>query len=378
MKNYNLSLILIIALLLSSCSTGKKALQRGNYSNAVFKSIERLRSNPDNKNAIATLKDAYPLAVKTLEVEIEEVLITNELNRFAVVAAKYQSLNDMAQGIRRSPAALKIIPNPKTYTSQLTGAKDKAAEEAYQNGQKLLENGSRLEARDAYYAFQTCLGFNPNYKDARRLLDVAKEKATLKVIVEQLPVSGRYKLSANFFYDKVLSYLNSSRSNEFVNFLSPKEAKVYSQIDHIMQMEFFDFQVGASKEQQKEKTYTSKDSVKVGSATIEGKKVDVFNRVKANLTTHKRELSSGGILNIRIVDAYSNKILDQKKFPGTFVWTTEWASFNGDERALTKEQLELCKRKPALAPAPQELFFEFTKPIFDQTKNYLRNFYRRY
>lgn len=378
MKNYKLSVIFILALIISSCSTGKKALQKGNYADAVFKSIERLRSNPDNKKAMIALKEAYPLALKTLEVEIEEILQTNEINRYGIVASKYQALNDMAQSIRRSPAALKIIPKPKTFIAQLTGAKDKAADEAYQNGVDFLNKGSRLEAREAFYAFQSCLNFNPNYKDARTLIDVAMEKATLKVVVEQLPVSGRYKLSADFFYDQVLSYLNSNKSNEFVSFLTTKEAKAFSEVDQIMQMEFFDFQVGASKESQKEKEFTSSDSVKVGSATIGGKKVDVFNKVTANLISYKREVSSGGILQVKVIDVYSNKILEQKKFPGTFVWTGEWAKFNGDERALTKEQLDLCKRRPADPPAPQELFYEFTKPIFYQTSSYLRNFYRKY
>ena len=128
MKLKIFSSILLTSLLLSSCYTGKKALQKGNYADAVFKSIERLRSNPDNKKSKAILSDAYPLAIQTLEIEIEEVLATNDLNKFGVISTKYQTLNDMAKEIRRSPAALRIIPNPKTYTVQLTAAKDKAAE----------------------------------------------------------------------------------------------------------------------------------------------------------------------------------------------------------------------------------------------------------
>lgn len=378
MKARLLPFVLLLAVLIGSCSTGKKALQKGNYADAVFKSIERLRSNPDSKNAISTLKNAYPLAVQILEIEIEELLGTNDANKYVFVAEKYQLLDNMAKDIRRSPAAMKIIPNPRTYTSQLTAAKNKAAEEAYQNGRNLMDKNTREESREAFYAFQTCLNYNPNYKDARRLLDIARERATLKVLVEQIPVPGRYKLSSGFFYDQILSYLNSSRSNEFISFMTPKEAKKYSNIDQFMQMEFFDFQVGASKENHKEKEYTSRDSVKVGSATIDGKKVDVYNKVKASLTTHKREVSSSGVLQIRIIDAYSNKILEQRKLPGSFVWKTEWASYNGDKRALSKVQLELCNRKPASAPAPQDLFLEFTKPIFDQTKSYLGNFYRKY
>ncbi len=378
MQRTRLYFILLLAILTVSCSTGKKALQKGDYADAIFKSIERLKSNPDSKNASETLRNGYPLAIQTLEIEIEEILASNSSNKYGEVALKYELLNDMGKNIRRTPAALKIIPNPKTYNSQLTASKDKAAEEAYQNGVNLLDKGSRLESKEAYFAFQSCLDFNPNYKDARKLLVRAKEDATLKVVVEQLPVSGRYKLSSDFFYDQVLSYLNSSRSNEFVNFMSAKEAKTHRVVDQFLQMEFFDFQVGASKEGQKEKEFTSKDSVKVGTTMINGKQVNVFNKVKATLTTYQRQVSSSGILQIKIIDAYSNKVLENKKFPGTFVWETEWANFNGDERALTTEQKDLCQRKPASAPAPQELFLEFTKPIYEQSRSYLRNYYSRF
>lgn len=378
-KSYRyLMLVALITALAFSCSTGKKALQKGNYSEAVFKSIERLRSNPDSKKATKALAEAYPLAVQTLEFEIEEILASNDVVKYGIATEKYKILNQMADEIRRSPAALKQFPNPKTYSSQLTATKEKAADEAYQNGRSLLEKGSMEEARNAYYAFKTCLEYNPNYKDARRLLDVAREQGTLKVVVEQLPVSGRYKLSADFFYDQILGSMNNSRQNEFINFMSPKEAENYPQVDQILQMEFFDFQVGATKESQKEKEVFSKDSVKVGTATVNGQKVDVRNRVSAKLTNYTREVSSGGVLQYKVIDAYTNKVLEQKKIPGSFVWVDEWASFNGDERALTKEQLELCKKKPSDPPSPQDLFMEFTRPIFEQTKNQLRNFYRKY
>jgi hypothetical protein len=89
-------------------------------------------------------------------------------------------------------------------------------------------------------------------------------------------------------------------------------------------------------------------------------------------------VSSSGTLQVKILDAYNKKILENKVFPGSFVWQTEWASYNGDQRALSKEQLDLCQKKPEAPPAPQDLFFEFTRPIFDQTRSFLRSYYRRF
>ena len=361
-----------------ACSTGKKALQKGDYANAVFKAVERLRGNPESKNARTTLKNAYPLAVTTLESEIENILISNEPTKYSIAAQKYELLNRMADEIRRSPAAIQLVPNPKTYTAQLTAAKDKAAEESYNNGVRLLKNGDRLQARDAFFAFQSCLQFNPKYKDARHLMLEAKEVATLKVLVEPISVPGRYKLNSDFFYNDILSYLNKDNSMEFVRLINSKEANQYREVDQILIMQFYDFQVGGTKDEQKEKEYTSRDSVKTGSATINGQRVDVYDKVKASLITNKRIVSSGGTLEVKILDGYTKKVLENRKFPGTFVWETQWASYNGDQRALTKEQIEMCKKKPASPPPPQDLFFEFTKPIYNQTSGFLRSYYRRF
>lgn len=379
MKTLKTFLLIATVAALAACSTGKKALQKGDYANAVLKSVERLRGNPVNKNAITTLKSAYPLAILTIESEIENILLSNDPKKYGYAADKYRVLNGLAEEIRRSPAALKIIPRPKTYTTQLTAAKDQAAEEAYNNGIRLLKDGSdRLQAREAYYAFQSCLEYNAKYKDARRLMLEAKDAATLIILVEPISVPGRYRLNSDFFYNDILSTLNNDRALEFVRLINNKEANQFREVDQILVMQFFDFQVGSTKDEEKEKEYTSRDSVKTGTATIGGRRVDVYDKVKATLSTHRRLVSSGGTLQVKVLDGYTKKVLENKVFPGSYVWETEWASYNGDKRALTTKQLELCNRKPAAPPPPQDLFFEFTRPIYNQTNSFLRNYYRRF
>ncbi len=376
MRNcYSIILLSLLAFTFS-CSSGKKALQKGNYPDAVFKSIERLRSNPDNKNARATLQNAYPLAINTLTTEIDEILTTNQTDKYAAVAERYQLLQNMASEIRRSPAALSIITSPRSFSTQLAAAKDKAAFEAYDRGMTLIQIGDREAALDAIVQFERVLSYDSSFKNAREMLEKATRMATIYVVIEPISVPSRYKVNANFFQSDLLDYMN--RQNRYVRFLSSREANRIENIDHVLEMEFFDFQIGATKDKSTEKEYTSRDSVKVGSAVINGRKVDVLNKVKATLTTHKRSVSSSGLLQVRIIDTYSKKVLTRRQLPGTFVWETEWASYNGDERALTAEQLRLCKQKPGSPPNAQDLFYEFTKPIFNQTKSYLRSFYRKY
>lgn len=370
------SVSLLILSIMSSCNSGKKALQQGNYADAVLSAVQRLRDNPDSKKSGETLDQAYPLAISTFKQEIEELLQSQDPFKYSGVADRYETMNRMADEIRHCPAALKIVSNPETFSSEIAGARQKAAPEAYDAGINLLQQGTRPAARDAYYQFLNADKYVPGYKDVKQKIVQAKLDATLKVVVEQVPVPGRYKLSSDFFYDQVYTLLNKTSRREFVEFYSPETAKQLPYVDEILRMEFDDFVVGSTYDKDSEKEFTSKDSVKTGSATINGQKVDVFDRVKAKLTTHRREVVSTGVLMVQIVEARTNKPKASQKFPGTFTWFSEWAGFNGDSRALTQQQLEMCKRKPVMPPPPQDLFLEFTKPIYEQLKGFLSNYYK--
>lgn len=364
------------ALLLFSCSTGKKALQKGNYADAVLQSVQRLRDNPDSKKSIETLDQSYPLAISTFNEEIDQLLRSQDPLKYSGITERYEKMNRMADEIRHCPAALKVIRNPESFGEQVAASRQKAAPEAYDTGISLLKQGTRPAARDAYYQFLNADRFVPGYLDVKQKIEQAKFDATLKVVVEQVPVPGRYKISSDFFFDQVYTLLDKTSKREFVEFYDPAAAKKLPYVDELLRMEFDDFVVGSTYDKDTEKEFTSKDSVKIGTVTINGQKVDAFDRVKAKFFMHRREVVSSGVLVLQIVDARTSTPKATQKFPGTFTWFSEWASYNGDGRALNPQQLEMCKRKPVMPPPPQDLFLEFTKPIFDQVKGFLSKYYK--
>jgi hypothetical protein len=220
----------------------------------------------------------------------------------------------------------------------------------------------------------------PGYKDVKNRIANAKYNATLKVIVEQIPVSRKYQLSSDFFLNQIIENLLSNRPNEFVEYYSPQSADNMGikYPDQVLRMNFDEFTIGQVYDKETEKEF-SRDSVNVGSVTMpDGSKKIVYNTVKAKLKTYHRELVSNGTLDVTIIDLPKNNVVSQRKFSGQYIWFTEWGSFNGDERALNKEQLALCNKRPDLPPAHQDLFVEFTKPIFNQVTPFLKSFYRKY
>ena len=104
----------------------------------------------------------------------------------------------------------------------------------------------------------------------------------------------------------------------------------------------------------------------------------VYGTVKATLYHTTKKTTAKGVVSFRIVDAKTGAILSSEKMPGEYVWVSEWATFNGDERALSAEQLKLTKLKEQPAPPAQELFIAFTRPIYDQITSKIAEFYKNY
>jgi len=378
---YIVPLFTIVLLLTIGCSSGKKQLEHGQYYTAVIKSINRLKNNPDHKKSRETLLSAYPFAIETLTESAKQGISTNQPNKWRNAVSQYEKLHSMYNAIKSTPGARAVITNPKSYYNELSDAKNNAAEESYNEGVISLNGNNRESARAAFFHFQDALSFVPNYKDAVEKMEQARFEATLKVVIEQIPVPTRYQLSANFFQDKVEEFLRSTQSgSQFVAFYTPEEIKKnkLAYVDQILRIQFDDFVVGQELSKVETETF-ERDSVEVGNVEMEdGSTKKVYGTVKAKISIFSKQLKSEGMVSMKILKPDGTALIKHEKFNGTYIWQEKWATFNGDERALTKEQLRLCKRSEMHAPPPQDMFIRFTEPIYNQLTSQIRQFYSQY
>lgn len=376
MQNKYLTLFLF-SIILASCSSGKKALQKGNYYQAITKAVERLKSSPDNKNAVQVLRDGYPLAMQWSQEELDLTLSSNQAFKWERTITVMQQVNRLSKLIRSTPAARKMISNPKTYSSELTMAYEKAAEERYNAGLHYMEQNTREAARTAFEHFRKADRFIPGYKNVLEEMEIAKEIATYKVIIEAVTVRTRtYKLSSEFFYNQIFEYLNNKYpGNGFVNFYSPRQAEQFKveQPDFVVRMEFFDFSVGNLLRSEKEEELVKRVKVETKDTTRV-----TYKTYRAKLKTYTDEVVSGGRLNYKIVDFTNGNLMRDNLIPGSFTWLNEYALFVGDKEALNKHQYELTRNKAVPLPPHQDLFIEFTRPIYEQLTSELNQFFRRY
>ena len=369
---------------LAACSSGKRALQRGDYDAAVLKAVNRLRSSPNNEKARTTLRDGYALALQWHLDNIRQLQGSNTRFRWEGIAQNYDQLNVLYGEIRRCPGGLQVVGNPREYLAEASDAKVQAAMERYDAGNALIPDmkNNRMIAREAFGHFATAEQLVPNYRDTRARMDEARFYATLKVVVEQVTVGSRtFSLSNEFFQNKINEFLaNNRRLNEFVRFYTPQEANAekLKYPDHIIRLQFDDFVVGQTILVSNSDNVTSKDSVKVGEVVVEGQKRAVYNKVSAKLTVNKKTVLSKGLLDMQIFEPNTNRVVFQNKMPGEFVWVNQWGSFNGDERALSREQKQICSTRELMPPPPQDLFVEFCKPIYGQVTDQIQRYYRNF
>lgn len=382
MQKYLLFLISSF-LLLNSCSTGEKALQQGNYYDAILKAANRLSSDPDNRKATQVVRDGYPMAIAYYQEEIDQVLTSRDPFRWAKSLDIMQTVNRMSDEIRRIPAARKLVSNPKTYVSEMADVKNKAAEEFYVAGMDALGRKTRETARQALSFFINADAMVPGFKDTRQKMLESKDRATLKVVVEQIPVNGKYEYSAQFFYDNVFQMLNQQfQEKDFVHFFSPEEAEKtkLKYPDMVLQMGFYDFFIDRPQHYEEEKDLLreveEKYQVKITKDSTVTRTRMIQKKGRIKIVTD--QVASGGLLELKAVDFQSQKIVFTDKIPGQFTWDNKYGVFVGDKDVLDNNLSNIVNNKVLMPPPAQDMFMLFTKPIFTQLTDKLTNYFRQY
>ena len=367
--------VFVLALFIMGCSTGKRSLEKGNYDQAVYKAVNRLQKDTDNRKALKTLTQAYGFAAGDHLDNIRQAKLSADVLRWETVIREYEALNSLIDEIKRCPSCRTAVQLPEKYSSEISEAKVNAASIRYARGLKLLEEKNRQSAKQAYFDFEKADQLAPDFKDVVQKLDEAYWAAVIKVVVEPIRLDRSvYKLSNEYFQNKIYEYLENYEHRSFIKFYTPKEARKQDLVpDQVLSLNFDDFVVGQTYLKEKVED-VKRDSVKVG--TTDGK--DIYGTVKAKVSVFEKTISSAGLLNVVVTDWQTKNTLTQEKIQGTYVWQDKWGSYKGDERALSKEDKSLIKKRESFPPPPQELFIEFTKPLYAQLTSKIRQFYSRY
>jgi hypothetical protein len=374
-------LIWISLVFVLGCSTGKKALEKGRYKEAVLSSIDRLRQNPDHKKAAETLVKGYPVFLDYSLDRVNRLKPSGEVFKWEQIIGHYNDINEVYDKIQRSPKAKDLISGARYIGSEIEDAKIKAAEVRYSLGLSFMEK-ARERKRDAALIalnhFKEVSFYYPGFRNVNELAEEALDLSVLRVGIEPIQVpTGRLEFDAIFFFNQILSYYKAEIETPVIQFELAHNRNDY---DHIIRLSFDELVIGQTLIVEKQLDRT-KDSVVVGTVKVKEElgeiEKEVLGKVNAKVRYFEKAIDSYGTLTMQILDTQTGFVLSDKKFRGGFTWLDYWGSFNGDQRALLDEdKIYVAKNSEARIPPPQDFFIQIVRPIYRDLTLFSKSFYR--
>ncbi|WP_159020602.1 hypothetical protein [Algibacter sp. L3A6] len=386
-----LLLLLLSISFLISCGGRKqleKAINTGNYNQAITEALKKLETNKDKKRKqdyIVMLRDAYYKVVEKDLNTIKHLEKDNNPELFENVFNVYKNLNARQEAIK---PVLPLYINGKEakfefsdYSSQISGYRNKTSNYLYEKGLDLLESENKEQIRDAHQIYSYIESINPNYEDTRELIQEAHARGTKYVIVT---IANQTKQAIPRDLESDLLNFDTYGLNQFwtVYHASPEQTRAY---DLAMQLQLK--QIIISPEHVKERQILREQTIVDGKKYVLDKKGNVKKdslgndikedniiKVKAKLYELSQQKSSQILGNVIYKDLKTNQVLQSFPVDSGFNFQNIYATYRGDKRALTTEDLQLIRSRKVPFPINEQMIFDTGEDLKLQLKNIITTY----
>ncbi|WP_372752474.1 hypothetical protein [Mariniflexile sp.] len=384
-----LSLLLITCTL--SCSTSKqieKAVSAGNYDQAIYDAIGKLRTNKEKKGKadfIAMLQEAYNKANERDLSNIDFLKKDNNPENYLRIYDMYVGLNKRQELIKPLlPLAINgraVKFDIKDYSSQIIIFKNNASLNLYNNASALLKSNNKLDARQAFAILQDIEDINPNYKDVRNLLEVAHNKGTDFVLVNM--INDTRKTIPTRLEDDLLNFSTYGLNNLWTVYHSnPVEKVTY---DYNMRVNLRD--INLSPEQIKERQIIKEKQVADGKQNLLDAKgnvvkdslgkaiqVDKLITVRCEYYESTQFKSAKVAGNVEYIDMINKQLVDAFPISSEFVFQHVFASARGDRRALETTLLPFLNNRQVPFPSEEQMIYDTGEDLKLQLKKIINSY----
>ena len=376
---FYLLIIFCSSILLFSCTNAKKLYQKGRYDEAVALAAKKLGKKPNDASTLDILQNAYRFAVEDHESRIRNYSNSNSDLRFENIYSEYTSLQYLYEAIRRSPSVYSIV-QPTDYSSYITTYKEEAGNARFERGLELLDQNNKQSSRQAYYEFQKALALKPGDISIKQKMEESYANAVINVVILPLTRYGFQYGSYNFDYQNfnynILRYLDNNSRSPFVRYYSqsgPGSQDI--RVDNIVDMRFSDVNIGRYRDQRS----TREVSKQVVAKEIVIKKDSVVKEyitVKAKITTTTRTIQANALLQATVRD-YNDRRLWSDTYRGDYSWTYSFATYTGDERALSDEDKKIINQREQWPPSNDEIIRIIMNEIQQKTECGISEYFNR-
>ena len=404
--------IISLILLVTSCaifipgyseySSAKKYYQFGDYDSAVHSISRSLQIKANNQKGIALLELAYPLAVTRHQSNINMLNALEDASKWPDLVYKYEALENLGNQVELLKSILKIQMNYNLtlavgdYSDKLKKARPLAADYHYTLGMKYRDDISKKSQKEAAISFKLAQKFVANYKNAQQLYEETRVAATITLLIR--PFSGNMNV-ASFIRNQMMMQ-QTTASKEFLRIITRDQLRTIfneqglvqagitennyikigqlSGADHILSATIVIThrpveKISEEGINQKKEVVISKEKY-VDSTGVEKTK-NIKGEVKATVNHYKK--SAGATLNIsyQITDINNGETIFTGNLNGKEIFFYEWATFDGDKRALSNRYKRLANREEIFAPSVDNLIMKIAKSISTKFQRKVANHY---
>jgi hypothetical protein len=362
--------------LLAACRSSKDYLSRSDGDKALFDAVKKLNKKADDADANKALPVLYADAQERHLNRINQYSNYKELSRWDNIIAEYTTLQRMYDAITASSAANRLV-RPANYQNDIYTSKQAAAEEHYQQGISFLSNGTRDDAKRAYNLFKQSSRFVSGYKDSKSKMDEAYQAGIVDVVIN--PVMDNsfffnsgwgnqgYNYSNEYFQQTLVRELGGTYANRYpARFYTEWEARrenIKPQWAVDLTLRNLDIPRPA----------TSQSSRNASRQVEKGRDSTgkiIYETVYATLTVYRQSFNARADMDVNITEVATRKNIAYNSYSEYYNWADEYATYTGDRRALSDNDLVLLNnRNGNNIPRREDVLNELYRKLYPQIRN---------
>ena len=364
-----------------SCKTAGKLYEKGNYDEAVERAAKKLQKDPNDAKLLDIIQHSYQYAVNDHEGRIRTNAESNNELKWEWMYNEYASLQKMYEAIYRVPSVFNIV-KPLDYSSYLVTYSEKAGDVRYDRGLTFMQRYDKKSYQNAYREFQAAIRFKPCNRDAIQKMNEAYDYAVTNVVILPMQqydgyVYSSYTVGGNNFDDQLISSLQFGSGNEFVKFYSAWDARSQNiRTDQVVDMRLAAINIGRYHDYRTTRR-VSKEIVVREIVIRPDSIVKEYAWIHADITTTRRTMSSEALLQVNVRDNDGGWLWNDN-FNGNHNWSTEFATYTGDARALSAGDKQVVDRRAEFAPTENEIMKCMLEQINNDALYRIKNYFNRF
>lgn len=381
------TILIALSITAVSCKTASKLYEKGNYTEAVELAAKKLQKDPDDPKLLNIIQNAYQFAVDDHESRIRTHGESSNELKYEWMYNEYTSLQRMYNAIYRVPQVYNIV-KPADYASYLVTYAEKAGDireqrgDAFMNAASSSKSAAKQNFKNAYHEYRTALGFKQGNVELTGKLNEAYDLAVTNVVVLPMQQNGgfvysSYTVGGNNFDDQLIRNLQYNSGSDFVKFYSAWDARSNRvRVDQELDMRLVSADIGRYNDDRSTRKVTKEVVIKE-TVFKPDSVVREYAKVSATITTIRRSMNSRAFLQVSVRDEDGRWVWNDD-FNGYHSWSTEFATFTGDARALSEADRQLIDRKKEFAPSDNEVMNYMLNQIMNDAQYRIRNYFNRF